>query len=329
MIQLADIRAAHRRISPYVHNTPVLTNGHIDEMINGNVYFKCENFQKGGAFKARGAFNAVLSLDDAVARKGVVTHSSGNHAAAVALAARIRGIPATVVMPSTSLPNKLAAVRGYGARVLECPAGLRSRETAAQKVLQETGGVFVHPYDDFRVIAGAATASVELLETTKGLDIVTCPLGGGGLLAGTALSTNLLEPAARVIAAEPAGADDGARSFRAGKIIPQDKPDTIADGLLTSVGKRNFAVIERHVSDVVTVDEDAIVDAMKTVWQYMKIIIEPSAAVPVAAILGKKISVDGARVGLILSGGNADLHAPPWLRVNRPTAPNPGLLHGQ
>ncbi len=307
----AAIRDAHLRIAPYIHRTPVLTNTHLDSRAGASLFFKCENFQKVGAFKARGAFNAVMSLDTVSAAAGVVTHSSGNHAAALALAARMRGIAAHIVMPSNSPTLKKQAVAGYGGRIVFCEPTLDARERTAEAVRAETGATFIHPYDDNAIIAGQATAAVELLEEVKGLDTVVCPVGGGGLLAGSALATKWLQPGARVIAAEPAGADDAWRSFHARTLIPQSGAKTIADGLLTSLGKRNFAIMQDHVDAVLTVSEAEIVSAMKMVWQYMKIVVEPSAAVALAAVLSAKLP-DADRIGIILSGGNVDLDHLPW-----------------
>jgi threonine dehydratase len=306
------IAAAHARIAPFIHRTPVLTSRRIDAITGARIWFKAENFQKAGAFKARGAFNAVLSLSDDEARAGVCTHSSGNHAAALALAAATRGCPAYIVMPRTASAIKQAAVAGYGAEITLCEPTLAAREAAAAALAARTGGRFVHPYDDNAIIAGQATAAVELIEAVPGLEILTCPVGGGGLLAGTALATRWLEPEARVIAAEPAGADDAWRSFTSGVRTPQTSPDTIADGLLTSLGERNFAIMRTHVAGVLTVIDAAIVEAMRLIWTAMKIIVEPSAAVPLAAIMQHADAFAGRRVGVILSGGNVDLDRLPW-----------------
>ena len=309
---LADILTAAGRIAPYAHRTPVLTCAALDERLGARIFLKCENFQKVGAFKFRGAANAVFSLDAAAATRGVATHSSGNHAQALALAARLRGIPAFIVMPDNAPTVKKAAVAGYGGRITYCEPTLKARETTLERVVQETGAEVVHPYNDDRVIAGQGTAALELLEDVPGLDAVMVPVGGGGLLSGTAIAATSLQPGIRVIAAEPEGADDACRSFRAGRIIPSVAPKTVADGLLTSLGDRTFPVIRERVEDIVTVSEAAIIAAMKFIWERAKLVIEPSSAVPVAALWEKKIDLDGLRVGIILSGGNVDLDRLPW-----------------
>ncbi len=310
----SDIVKAHEIIRPYIHRTPVLTNRHINEMVGAELFFKCENFQVCGAFKARGAHNAIFTLSDDVVKKGVVTHSSGNHAAAVAIAAAKRGVPAYVVMPSNSPVPKKDAVKGYGAIITECEPNLIARETEANKIIEDTGAIFLHPYDNELVIAGQGTAAKELIEDTGYLDIVMCPVGGGGLLAGTALSTKQLLPDAKVIAAEPLEADDAKRSFDAGYIIPQTNPQTIADGLLTSVGERNFEIMKSHVDEVLTTTEESIVNAMRIIWQYMKVIVEPSCAVPLAMLLEHNLdSIKGKKIGIILTGGNVDIDQLPWM----------------
>ncbi len=310
--EFEDVFAAHLRIGSYVHRTPVLTSRSINRITGSELFFKCENLQKVGAFKFRGACNAVFSLSDEEARKGVATHSSGNHAAALALAAAIRGVPAYIVMPRTAPGIKKKAVAGYGGIITFCEPTLRDRETTLAGVLAETGAAEVHPYDNFHVIAGQGTAVKELIEETGPFDLILVPVGGGGLLSGTAIAAKSLCPGCRVIAAEPAGADDAWRSFYARKIIPSENPRTIADGLLTSLGKRNFSVIMDKVDDIVTVPEEKIIEAMRLVWERMKIIIEPSSAVPLAAILQQSPDVTGKRVGIILSGGNVDLDNLPF-----------------
>ena len=309
---LADILTAAGRIAPYAHRTPVLTCAALDERLGARIFLKCENFQKVGAFKFRGAANAVFSLSAEAAARGVATHSSGNHAQALALAARLRGIPAFIVMPDNAPTVKKAAVAGYGGRITYCESTLKARETTLERVVQETGAEVVHPYNDDRGIAGQGTAALELLEDVPGLDAVMIPVGGGGLLSGTAIAATSLQPGIRVIAAEPEGADDACRSFRAGRIIPSVAPKTVADGLLTSLGDRTFPVIRERVEDIVTVSEAAIIAAMKFIWERAKLVIEPSSAVPVAALWEKKIDLDGLRVGIILSGGNVDLDRLPW-----------------
>ncbi|MDB9999652.1 pyridoxal-phosphate dependent enzyme [Porticoccaceae bacterium] len=307
-----DIRQSHERIKPFIHRTPILTSRIINELVGAELYFKCENFQKGGAFKARGAFNAVHSLSEEQLAKGLVTHSSGNHAAALALACASRGAKATVVMPSNSPKPKKVAVAGYGATIVECEPTLAARETTANKILAETQGTFLHPYDNDQVIAGQGTAAKEMIEDGPAFDLVMCPVGGGGLLAGTAISVKELLPDAKVIAAEPLGADDAKRSFDAGKRILQTQPSTIADGLLTSLGERNFAIIQQSVDNILTAQEANIIRAMRLIWQHMKIVIEPSAALPLACLLEHKLDLKGKKVGIILSGGNVDIDKLPW-----------------
>jgi threonine dehydratase len=277
------------------------------------LFFKCENFQKIGAFKARGAANAVFSLTDAEAAHGVATHSSGNHAAALARAARLRGILAHIVMPSNAPKTKIESVRRNGGIIVFCEPTLVAREAACTKIIAETGARLVHPFNDYAVMAGQGTATLELLEQAPDLDLVIAPVGGGGLLCGTAVAAKGMRPGTRVIAAEPAGADDAARSLAAGRIIPLEQAATIADGLRTSLSERTFPLIQQNVDGIVTVSEDSIVAAMRRIWEVLKIIIEPSCAVPYAAIMEQKIDVTGKRVGIILTGGNVDLDALPWL----------------
>ena len=308
-----DIQQAATRIKPYVHRTPVLTCTSLNQLVGAELFCKCENFQKVGAFKFRGACNAVFALVEAEAQRGVATHSSGNHAAALALAARLRGIPAWIVMPDTAPAVKKAAVAGYGGQIVFCAPTLAARETTLAKAVEQTGATFIPPYNHAQVIAGQGTAAVELCADVPGLDVVLAPVGGGGLVSGTALAIAALSPGTRVIAAEPAGADDAYRSLQAGQIIPAVHPQTIADGLLTSLGELTFAIIQRHVERIVTVSEEAIIRAMRTVWERMKIIIEPSAAVPIGALLEQPHDWRGKRLGVILSGGNVDLDRLPWL----------------
>jgi threonine dehydratase len=312
-LTLADIRAAHARIADKIHRTPVLTSTTLDALCGSQLFFKCENFQKIGAFKARGATNAVFALTAAEAANGVATHSSGNHAAALARAARLRGISAHIVMPPNAPKTKIESVRRNGGIIVFCEPTLAAREAACARIIAETGARLVHPFDDYAVMAGQGTATLELLEQAPELDLIIVPVGGGGLLCGTAVAAKGARPGIRVIAAEPAGADDAARSFAAGRIIPLEKASTVADGLRTSLGERNFPLIRQHVDEVVTVSEESIVAAMRRIWDVLKIIIEPSCAVPYAAIMEQKIDVSGKRVGIILTGGNVDLDALPWL----------------
>ena len=311
-LDLDRIRAAHERIRPYIKRTPVMTNERLDQATGASLFFKCENFQEIGAFKARGATNAVFSLDEESAQRGVATHSSGNHGAALACAAKLRGIPAHIVMPSNSAKVKVRAVESYGAEVLFCEPTEAARETTCAGVIGKTGATMIHSFENEDVMAGQGTAAVELLEEISDLDLLLCPIGGGGLLSGTAVAAKSMRPQIRVVAAEPANADDAAQSFRAGRLIQTEKKFTIADGLRTNVGAPNFAIIQRHVDDVVTVSEEEIVAAMRTIWETMKIIIEPSAAVPFAVVAGR-MEIAGQRVGIIFTGGNVDLDALPWM----------------
>jgi threonine dehydratase len=311
-LDLVAIRAGHERIRSHIHRTPVLTSERLDEASSASLFFKCENFQKIGAFKARGATNAVFSLNESAARRGVATHSSGNHGAAVARAAKLRGIPAHIVMPSNSAKVKIRAVESYGAQIVFCEPTEEAREVACAEMIKKTGATLIHSFENEYVIAGQGTAALELLEDVPDLDLVICPVGGGGLLCGTAVAAKSMRPKIKVIAVEPANVDDAAQSFRAGRRLVTKKKFTIADGLRTNVGEPNFAIIQRYVDDIVTVSEEAIVSAMRTIWETMKIVIEPSAAVPYAAILERAIDVNGKRVGIILTGGNIDLDALPW-----------------
>lgn len=312
-LTLADIHAAHARIADKIHRTPVLTSATLDALCGSQLFFKCENFQKIGAFKARGAANAVFALTAAEAANGVATHSSGNHAAALARAARLRGIPAHIVMPSNAPKTKIESVRRNGGIIVFCEPTLLAREAACAKIIAETGARLVHPFDDYAVMAGQGTATLELLEQAPDLDLIIVPVGGGGLLCGTAVAAKGARPGIRVIAAEPAGADDAARSVAAGRLIPLEQAATIADGLRTSLSARTFPLIQQQVDGIVTVSEESIVAAMRRIWEVLKIIIEPSCAVPYAAIMDEKIDVSGKRVGIILTGGNVDLDALPWL----------------
>ncbi len=316
-ISLDDIRAAGQRIAGSVHRTPVLTCSTLDAMAGKALFLKCENLQKVGAFKFRGACNAVAQLDPDKAARGVVTHSSGNHAQALALAARLRNIPAYIVMPRTAPAVKRRAVEGYGGKVFPCEPNLAARESEAAKLLEETGATLIPPYDHPHVIAGQGTVVLEILEQAPNLDALIAPVGGGGLMAGLAIAARGLNPRIRVFAAEPAGADDAARSLAAGKCLPQTGPKTIADGLLTSLGQLTWPIIRDHVERIVTVSDDAIIAAMRLVWERAKIIIEPSSAVPVAAVLSDEFkALEGIhRIGIVLSGGNVDLDALPWRKA--------------
>jgi len=309
---LTQIRQAAERIRPYAHRTQVFTCASLDQQVCAQVFMKCENLQKVGAFKFRGACNAVFSLTNEEAARGVATHSSGNHAQALALAARMRGIPAYIVMPENAPAVKKAAVAGYGGQITFCEPTLEARETTTAQVVDKTGATVVHPYNDYRVIAGQGTAALELLEEIPDLDVIIAPVGGGGLLSGTAIAAKGLSPDIRVIAAEPKMADDAYRSLQAGHIIPSENPQTIADGLLTSLGVKTFPIIQQYVEQIVTVSEKAILEAMKFIWERAKIVIEPSAAVPVALLWECKVDLSGLRVGVILSGGNVDLEKLPW-----------------
>ena len=312
----ATLRAAHDRIRPFVHRTPILTCSSIDALAGASVFFKCENFQKTGAFKFRGATNAVRSLSDHEAACGVVTHSSGNHAAALALAARVRGILAHIVMPHTAPAVKKAAVEGYGGLITFCDPDQASREAAATAVIRATGGTLVHPYNDHRVIAGQGTAALELLEDVPDLDAVLAPVGGGGLLSGTAIAVFGHRPAARVIGCEPALADDAAQSLRERRIVPPRKPATIADGLLTGLGDLTYPILRDLVETIELVEEAEIVAALRLILERMKIVVEPSAAVPLAVLLNRPLGLAGARVGIILSGGNVDVTRLPFSTTN-------------
>ncbi len=310
--ELADLQRAHARIAPHIHRTPVLTSRLLDRHCQCELFFKAENLQKAGAFKARGAANAVYGLDEEQAARGVATHSSGNHGAALAQAAAARGIPAHVVMPSNAPAVKKAAVAYYGATIVECEPTLQARVDTLEAVVGETGASVVPPYDDARVIAGQGTVALELLEQVENLDVVVVPVGGGGLLAGVAIAVKSLAPGVEVLAVEPAGADDAFRSFGLGRRIPQTAPDTIADGLLTSLGELNFAVMQRHVDTVLTVEDATIIEAMKLQWSRMKTVVEPSGAVSFAGMLEHPERFRGRRVGVVISGGNVDLDRLPW-----------------
>ena len=309
---LYDIQLAAERIRPCIHRTPVLTNESLNKLVNAQVYLKCENLQKVGAFKFRGACNAVFSLSDEEAAGGVSTHSSGNHAQALALAAKLRGIPAYIVMPENAPRVKKEAVAGYGGQITYCEPTLEARESTLAKMAQETGSTIIHPYDNERVIAGQGTAALELIEEIADLDVILAPVGGGGLISGTGIAAKGLNDRIRVLAAEPEMADDAYRSIQKGEIIPSTNPNTIADGLLTSLGRITFPIIQQHVEQIITVSEAAIIESMKFIWERSKIIIEPSAAVAVGVLWEKKADLSGLNVGVILSGGNVDLEQLPW-----------------
>jgi threonine dehydratase len=306
------IEQARERIAGKVNLTPVMSSSTLDGLTGGRLSFKCENFQKGGAFKARGANNAVFALAETEARRGVATHSSGNHGAAVARAAALRGIRAYVVMPDNTAQAKRAAVSRYGAEITWCAPTLAARASTVQKVIAATGATLIHPYDDLLVMAGQATAAVEFLAAVPTIDVLLAPVGGGGLLSGTAVAAKTIKPGIGVIGVEPAGADDAARSLRAGKIVPIEHPNTIADGLRATVGERPFAEIRRLVDDIITVSDAAIVRAMRQMWEVLKIVVEPSAAVPYAALLEAPAALRARRIGIIVSGGNLDLDHLPW-----------------
>jgi threonine dehydratase len=302
------IEAAVMRIKPYIHQTAVLTSRSLNELVGAELFFKCENFQRTGSFKMRGATNAVFSLSEEVAAKGVATHSSGNHAQALAKAAQLRGIPAYVVMPSNAPKSKVEGTKAAGGQMIFCEPTLQAREHTLAKVVAETGAEFVPPYNDYRTIAGQASCAYELLQQVENLDYIVAPCGGGGLLSGTALSAHYFSPQTVVIGAEPHNADDAQRSFYAGHIIPSVNPNTIADGLRTSLGDKTFDIIRKHVADILTADEEWIVKAMRLIWERLKIIIEPSCALPLAILLqNRPEALQGKRIGLILTGGNVDL----------------------
>jgi threonine dehydratase len=311
---IEHIREAHTRIRDRIHRTPVLTSARLDELTGAHLYFKCENFQKTGSFKARGAANAVMSLTDAEAARGVATHSSGNHAAAVSWAARTRGIAATVVMPRTASRFKMASVERYGGKIVLCEPNHKAREEAARRIVEETGAAMVHPYNDARIMAATGTVALELMDEVAGLDMVVCPVGGGGLLAGTAVAAKALSPSISVYAGEPEGAADASRSLAAGARQPVEHPSSIADGLLAFVGDLTFPVMQRHVDGIATVSDDEITAAMTHLFEILKIAVEPSGAVGFAAVAGGKLNVAGRKVGIILTGGNMDVARTPFGR---------------
>ncbi|MVM32618.1 pyridoxal-phosphate dependent enzyme [Spirosoma sp. HMF4905] len=320
MISFDTIQAAHDRIRPYIHRTAVLTNQTINDRAGAELFFKCENFQKIGAFKARGGLNAILQVVQNKEGNAITTHSSGNHAQAVAFAARQVGLPAYIIMPRTAPQVKKDAVRGYGAEIIECEPTLEARENGVLEVMKRTGAVLVHPFDDDRVIAGQATAAKELIEdagmekygTERKFDTILAPVGGGGLLSGTALTTHYLSPQTRVVAGEPEGAADAVLSFQSGRVEKAPYINTIADGLMTTLSERTLAIIQSHVSDILTVSDAEIIAAMRLVWERMKIVIEPSSAVPLAGVLKHKDQFAGQKIGIIITGGNVDLGKLPF-----------------
>ena len=308
-----DVKSAHERIKPHIHRTPVLTSSYFNDLVGAEIFFKCENFQKAGAFKVRGASNAVFGLSEEDAKKGVATHSSGNHALSLSYAAGRRGIPCHVVMPRTAPDAKKAAVRGYGGIITECEPSTTSREAVFADVQAMTGANFVHPYNDPRVIAGQGTCSREFMEQTDGLDMMVAPIGGGGMISGTCVTLSTIAPEVQIIAAEPEQADDAFRSFKAGHIIADDAPNTIADGLKVPLKELTWHFVSNYVTDILTASEQEIIDAMKLTWQRMKIVMEPSCAVPLATILKNKEKFAGKRIGVIVTGGNVDLDKLPWI----------------
>lgn len=309
-----DVLEAHERIKPHIHNTPVLTSEFMNDLTGAELFFKCENFQKAGAFKVRGASNAVFGLSDEQAVKGVATHSSGNHGLSLSYAAGRRGIPVSVVVPRTAPEAKKEAMRGYGATVVECEPSTTSREAVFADVVAKSGADFVHPYNDPRVIAGQATCSLELNSQVEGLDAVIAPIGGGGMVSGTCLTLSTIAPNIKIYAAEPEQADDAYRSFKAGHIIADDAPVTIADGLKVPLKERTWHFVSNYVSDILLASEEEIIDAMYLTWQRMKIVMEPSCAVPLATIIKNKELFAGQRVGVVITGGNVDLKKLPWMQ---------------
>ena len=308
-----DMLAAHERIKPHINRTPILTSDYLNELAGADLFFKCENFQEAGAFKVRGASNAVFGLAEAQAEQGVCTHSSGNHALSLSYAAGRRGIPCNVVMPRTAPQAKKDAVRRYGGTITECEPSTTSREAVFAEVQARTGGEFVHPYNDHRVIAGQGTCSKEMIEQTGGVDTIVAPIGGGGMISGTCLTVSGLAPEIQIIAAEPEQADDAYRSFKAGHIIADDAPETVADGLKVPLKELTWHFVSNHVTDILTASEREIVEAMKITWKYLRVVMEPSSAVPLATILKNRDRFAGKRVGIIITGGNVDLDKLPWI----------------
>ncbi|NDW47097.1 beta-hydroxyaspartate dehydratase BhcB [Ruegeria sp. PrR005] len=313
-LTIADVRAAHDRVRPHIRRTPVLHSDYLNEMTGAQLFFKCENLQEAGAFKVRGACNAVFGLNEDAARRGVATHSSGNHALSLSYAAGRRGIPCNVVMPRTAPQAKKDAVRRYGGIVTECEPSTSSREAVFAEVQKASGGEFVHPYNDPRVICGQGTCSLELMEQTDGLDAVVAPIGGGGMISGTCLTLSNLAPEVAIYAAEPEQADDAYRSFKAGHIIADDAPETVADGLKVPLKENTWHFVSSFVTDIQTASEEEIVAAMKLTWKYLRVVMEPSSAVPLATILKNPDVYRGKRVGVIITGGNVDLDSLPWTK---------------
>ncbi|MGD8427156.1 MAG: pyridoxal-phosphate dependent enzyme [Balneolaceae bacterium] len=307
-----EVQKAYLRIRNKVHRTPVLQSAKVNQRAGCQLFLKCENFQKVGAFKFRGATHAIGNLDKEIAKKGVATHSSGNHAQAVALAARLRGIPAFIVMPENAPRVKVNAVRDYGAQITFCEPTQEARESTLQKVVDETGATFIHPYDNPDIIMGQGSAAIELLEEKPNLDILMAPIGGGGLISGTAIAASGLSPNTKIIGAEPEVANDAFLSFKSGELYPVQSTDTVADGLRTSLSELTFACIRKHVDEIVTVSEQEIIDAMRFIWERMKIVIEPSCAVPIAAVFNGKVNINEQKAGIIITGGNVDLDHLPW-----------------
>ncbi len=311
---LDDMLAAHERIKPHINRTPVRTSAYLNELTGAELFFKCDNFQEPGAFKVRGASNAVFGLSDEQVKMGVATHSSGNHASCLSYAASRRGIPCNVVMPRTAPQAKKDTVRRYGGVITECEPSTTSREETFARVQAETGGDFVHPYNDPRVIAGQATCSAEFIEQVPELEMMVAPIGGGGMISGTCLTLSNLAPEIEIIASEPEQADDAYRSFKAGYIIADDAPKTIADGLLVPLKELTWHFVSNHVTDIYTASDAEIIDAMKLTWKHLRIVMEASCAVPLATILKNKNRFAGKRVGIIVTGGNVDLDTLPWLK---------------
>jgi threonine dehydratase len=307
-----DIKDAAKRIAPFIHHTPVLSSKSINQLVGAEIYFKCENFQKCGAFKMRGATNALFSNDKDALKNGVATHSSGNHAGAIALAAKLAGIKAYIVMPNNSTEIKIKAVREYGAEITFCENTQQARESTLAEIIQKTGAYFIHPYDNYMVIAGQATAALELIEEKPDLEYIVVPVGGGGLLSGTSLTAHYFAPQMEVWAGEPEGANDAFLSMQEGKIIPNISVNTICDGLRTTVGEKTFPIIQKLVKGVIAVTDEAVIEAMRIVWERMKIIVEPSCMVTLAAIIKEKERFKGKKIGIIISGGNVDVKKLPF-----------------